>query len=197
MSLISKIVIGASALALTVVVVGVAFVAASCRTTPSGKAFAADGTERDPSQILAVGDLAPDFEAKDQNGQTVRLADYKGQKSVVMIFYPMNETPGCTAQLCAARDAFDQYKKADAVVLGVNPADAESHKKFAEAQNYQFSLLADTDGAIVRNYGTRGLAGVVNRTVYVVGKDGRIAFAQRGMPATKDILAAIETANKG
>lgn len=195
MTILSKVLVGASLVAVTAVVAGIAIVAISCKTTPAGKAFTASGAERDPGEILAIGDKAQDFTANDQDGKVIKLGDYLGNKSVVMIFYPGDETPGCTSQLCAARDAFDLYAKADAVVLGVNPAGEESHKKFAEKQKYQFSLLADTDGSIIRNYGARGLAGVVNRTVYVIGKDGTIVFAERGMPATKTILAAIEKAN--
>jgi peroxiredoxin Q/BCP len=162
-------------------------------TAPSGTAVDAAGNERDPSQILAVGEVAPDFSVPDQNGETVKLADFKGKRNVVLIFYPANETPGCTRQLCAARDSFDKYLAAEAAVLGVNPADSASHLSFANNHSLPFPLLADTDGAMVRNYGSRGMGGVTTRTVYVIGKDGKIIFAERGMPETDKILAAISS----
>jgi peroxiredoxin Q/BCP len=161
-------------------------------TAPSGAAVDAAGQERDPSQMLLVGEVAPDFAVSDQNGKVVRMADFKGKNNVVMIFYPANETPGCTRQLCAARDSFDQYMAADAVVLGVNPASREDHLSFANNHNFPFSLLADTEGEVIRNYGCRGLTGLTTRTVYVIGKDGKVKFAQRGMPETEDILAALK-----
>ena len=167
------------------------FGAACVSTSPSGTAVDAAGQERDPSQILAVGETAPDFAVPDQHGNVIRMADFRGQRNVVMIFYPANETPGCTRQLCAARDSFDQYIAADAVVLGVNPASQESHLSFASNHDLPFSILADTEGEVIRNYGTRGTMGVTTRTVYVIGKDGKVKFAERGMPDTEKILAAI------
>jgi peroxiredoxin Q/BCP len=141
--------------------------------------------------MLTVGSTAPNFTAQDDRGQTVKLADFSGKKNVVLIFYPMNETPGCTAQLCTARDDWKKYQEAGVQVFGVNTADQESHRKFAENHNFPFPLLADTEGAIVKDFGARGLMGMVKRTVYVIGKDGRILFAERGMPSTQTILAAI------
>jgi peroxiredoxin Q/BCP len=143
--------------------------------------------------MLEVGEVAPDFSVPDQNGEVVKLADFKGKRNVVLIFYPANETPGCTRQLCAARDSFEKYISADAAVLGVNPGTSASHLSFANNHNLPFPLLADTEGTMVRNYGTRGMAGVTSRTVYVIGRDGKIIFAERGMPETEKILAAISS----
>ena len=160
-------------------------------TAPSGAAVDAAGNQRDPSEILKVGEAAPDFAVPDQHGNVIRFADFKGERNVVLIFYPANETPGCTRQLCAARDSFAEYMAADAVVLGVNPASQDDHLSFANNHNLPFSILADTEGEMIRNYGSRGTMGVTTRTVYVIGKDGTIKFAERGLPETEKILAAL------
>lgn len=162
-------------------------------TAPDGEGSTnTAGVARDPSEILTIGEKAPAFEVKDQKGQTHRLADHLGKTNVVLIFYPGNETPGCTSQLCTARDDWKKYQQAGVQVYGVNPADAASHASFAANHNFPFPLLADTTGRMVRDYGSRGIAGVVKRTVYGIDKEGRIVFAERGMPSTATILAAFD-----
>ncbi|MBX3729640.1 MAG: peroxiredoxin [Candidatus Sumerlaeia bacterium] len=166
--------------------------AACVATAPPGEgSLAPSGEPRDPSQILEVGDKAPAFEVQDEFGRTVRLADYRGKNNVVLIFYPVNNTPGCTRQLCAARDDFERYQKIDAVVFGVNPADAEAHRKFSSQHEFPFPLLADTAGNLVRDYGCRGTGGMPIRTVYAIDKSGTIVFAERGMPTTDQILSSL------
>lgn len=155
-------------------------------TAPSGNGSPSE------SEMLSVGQQAPRFEVPDEDGNLVRLEDHLGQNNIVLIFYPGNDTPGCTKQLCTARDDFGQYQKLDAVVYGVNPAAADSHTKFAEKYSFPFPLLADTDGKMIRDYGCRGMGGITIRTVYAIGKDGKIVFAQRGMPSTDTILASLE-----
>jgi peroxiredoxin Q/BCP len=174
------------------VAIAVALTATACLSTaPDGDGSKnSEGIARDPAEILAMGDMAPSFDVKDQEGTSRRLADLIGKSNVVLIFYPGNETPGCTAQLCTARDDWKRYKEAGVQVFGVNPADAESHADFAKNHSFPFPLLADVDGRMVRDYGTRGLGGVVKRTVYGIDQEGKIVFAQRGTPATTDILAA-------
>lgn len=165
-----------------------------CSTAKSGEgSVAKDGTKRDPSEILKIGEKAPGFVAKDHLGNEIKLSDYLGEKNVVLIFYPANETPGCTKQLCQARDDFDQYKQDDIVVFGVNPASAESHAKFAEKYEFPFGILVDTEGDIVRDYGCRAMMGLVKRTVYVIDKEGKIVFAERGMPSTEKQLASLDS----
>lgn len=149
---------------------------------------------RDPGQILAVGDMAPEFEAKASDGTTVRLADLRGRHSVVLVFYPGNNTMVCTQQLCAVRDSWDDYEALDALVFGVNPASKDSHRAFAERHEFPFPLLVDDDGALTASFGARGIGGIVKRTVYAIGKDGRIVFAERGVPTTERILAALREA---
>lgn len=102
---------------------------------------------------LKAGDKAPQFEGKDQNGNTINLADLKGKK-VVLYFYPRDNTPGCTAEACNLRDNYSELQKAGYVIYGVSSDDEKSHQKFIEKQNLPFDLLADTDKTIHEQYGT-------------------------------------------
>ena len=94
--------------------------------------------------LLSVGDKAPAFATKDQDGKTVKLSDFKGQK-VVLYFYPKDDTPGCTKEACSFRDAWAQLKRRKVAVLGVSVDDEKSHRKFADKFSLPFTLLADTD----------------------------------------------------
>ena len=105
--------------------------------------------------LLSVGDKAPAFATKDQDGKTVKLSDYKGRK-VVLYFYPKDDTPGCTKEACSFRDAWAQLKRRKVAVLGVSVDDEKSHRKFADKFSLPFTLLADTDKSIVESYGTWG-----------------------------------------
>ncbi len=102
--------------------------------------------------ILKVGDKAPLFEGKDQDGKIVRLDTYRGQ-SVVLYFYPKDNTPGCTAEACSLRDYNSELKKAGYVVIGVSSDSEKSHKKFIEKYNLPFILIADVDKEINKAYG--------------------------------------------
>lgn len=101
---------------------------------------------------LNVGDKAPDFTARDQDGRTVSLSDYKGKK-VILYFYPKDNTPGCTAQACNLRDNQDALSKEGYEVIGVSTDDETSHKDFREKYSLPFPLLADTDKSINEKYG--------------------------------------------
>ncbi len=174
-------------------VAAIAVLTASCTARAPE---AASGTVETPiitegvGEMLEVGATAPDFTVGDDQGNMVSLADYRGEQNVVLVFYPGNETPGCTEQLCAVRDDWDDFSAANVQVFGVNPANAASHRSFRENHNFPFPLLADTEGELVRNYGCRGTLGVVKRTVYGIDTEGRIVFAERGMPDHNSILAA-------
>jgi peroxiredoxin Q/BCP len=98
------------------------------------------------------GDEAPDFSAKDQNGKTVSLSDFKGKK-VILYFYPKDDTPGCTAEACSFRDNYQFMLTKDFAVIGVSTDDEKSHKKFETKFNLPFPLIADPDKHIVEAYG--------------------------------------------
>ena len=140
---------------------------------------------------LSVGDQAPLFSLKDQDGKTVSLKDFKGKQNVVLIFYPGDMTPGCTIQLCGIRDNWSKFKHMDTAVLGINHADAESHNSFIKKYNYPFPLLIDTNKAVSKKYGAIKKifsATVIKRTVVVVNQEGKIIFYRYGMPKETDIL---------
>ncbi|MDB5141532.1 MAG: thioredoxin-dependent thiol peroxidase [Mucilaginibacter sp.] len=98
------------------------------------------------------GDKAPDFTAKDQNGKTVSLSDFKG-KTVILYFYPKDDTPGCTAEACSFRDNYQFMLTKGFAVIGVSTDDEKSHKKFETKFNLPFPLIADPDKHIVEAYG--------------------------------------------
>ncbi|MDR3719518.1 MAG: peroxiredoxin [Bryobacteraceae bacterium] len=141
---------------------------------------------------LNVGSAAPDFEAEDETGKSVKLSALRGTP-VVLVFYPGDDTPGCTRQLCEFRDRWSACRDAGAAVFGVNPQGAASHTKFAAKFGFPFPILVDRGGRIASQYRSGGR--LVRRTVYAIGADGRVAFAQRGMPAPELVLSALRSAN--
>jgi thioredoxin-dependent peroxiredoxin len=130
---------------------------------------------------LAVGDKAPAFGLKDQDGKLVRLSGFKG-KRVVVYFYPKADTPGCTTQSCNLQDAFPQLKKLKATVVGISPDAVDKQKKFADKYGLKFPLLADTDRAVAESWGVWGekslygrkFMGIV-RSAFVVDEKGKLA----------------------
>jgi peroxiredoxin Q/BCP len=130
---------------------------------------------------LEVGQKAPEFEAKIENGESIKLSDYLGKK-VVLYFYPKDATPGCTAQACNLRDNYETLQKAGFVVLGISSDAEKSHVKFIEKQSLPFSLIADTDLKVHEAYGTwveksmygRKYMGTA-RTTFVIDETGNIA----------------------
>lgn len=122
---------------------------------------------------LAVGAVAPEFTVKDTNGNTVSLSDFAG-KTVVLYFYPKDDTPGCTKEAQSFRDAYPEYQGKDMVVLGVSMDDEASHKAFTEKYGLPFQLLADTDGAITKAYDVEG-SGYSKRVTYVIDGEGKIS----------------------
>jgi peroxiredoxin Q/BCP len=112
--------------------------------------------------MLKEGDKAPDFTAKNQDGETVKLKDLQG-KRVVLYFYPKDDTPGCTKEACSFRDADDIFAKKGIKVLGVSIDDEKSHQKFISKYQLPFDLLADTDKEIVEKYGVWGEKSIYGR----------------------------------
>lgn len=144
--------------------------------------------------MLAIGTPAPDFDLEDESGNRVQLAGFRGRSAVVLMFYPADLTPGCTKQLCEARDDYDQYQAAGVAVFGVNPGSAASHKRFTEKHGLRTPLLLDPGGRVCRAYDALmpiPIVTLVNRTVVGIDRDGVIRFYERGMPSTSTILAAM------
>lgn len=155
---------------------------------------------KEPVLSLKPGDPAPAFSAIATDGSTIRLADLKGHP-VILYFYPKDDTPGCTKEACAFRDAYAALKKKGAVVLGVSADSVKAHIKFTEKFKLPFSLLADEDKAIVKAYGAWGEKSFmgrkyegIHRVTFLIGADGRI---QHVWPKVKpeehaaEVLAAL------
>jgi thioredoxin-dependent peroxiredoxin len=132
---------------------------------------------------LATGDRAPAFTLTDQHGKKVKLSDFKGKK-VVVYFYPRADTPGCTTQSCALRDAEPDLKKLKTTVIGISPDTSEKQLKFDDKYGLGFTLLADTEHAVAEKYGVWGektnygkkYMGI-NRSAFVINEQGKIAAA--------------------
>ncbi|MCS6885017.1 MAG: peroxiredoxin [Acidobacteriota bacterium] len=126
-----------------------------------------------------VGDKAPDFTLQGNDGKTYSLSQYRGSKNVVLVFYPGDDTPTCTKQLCDYRDGWSSFKKVDAVILGVSTNDMRSHREFAEKYDFPFPLLEDPDYKLCKDYGVLMLGGllkVANRAVFIIDKEGIIRY---------------------
>lgn len=146
------------------------------------------------------GDRAPDFELQSDSGAQIRLSDLSGQP-VVLYFYPKDDTPGCTTQACGIRDAYGEFERAGAVVLGVSPDTVERHVKFREKYGLPFTLLADPDHQVAERYGVWGEKHYmgrtylgVSRTTFVIGPDGTVVKVMHDVkPATHadDVLATL------
>jgi len=129
---------------------------------------------------LTAGMKAPSFSGKDQNGNKVSLADFKGQK-VVLYFYPEDDTPACTTQSCNLRDNYAGLQKAGYAVIGISPNDVASHQKFAGKYSLPFPLIADTDHVIINKYGVWGEKNLygrkymgLHRTTFIIDEKGVI-----------------------
>lgn len=148
---------------------------------------------------MKIGEAAPDFTLKDGNGDDWTLSDHKGQ-TVCLLFYPGDNTPVCTKQLCSVRDNWDDYQNSGAVVVGISTDSAESHKSFSGEHGFPFKLLADGPGEVVSNYGVGSwVPGKSSRAVVVIDKMGKVAhhrIQSLGIfrPSDDDVLAAIEVA---
>ena len=133
------------------------------------------------SEGLKIGQKAPDFLLLDDEGEKVKLSEFKGKK-VVLYFYPKDDTPGCTKEACNFRDGFKEIKKKGAIVLGVSADSVESHKKFKKKFELNFPLLADTDKKVIESYGVwkeksmygRKYMGI-ERTTFVIDGNGKLS----------------------
>ena len=139
---------------------------------------------------------APNFTLLDQEGNSVNLKSFRGKNAVLLVFYPGDDTPGCTTQLCAIRDDWAEFQKYGVMAFGVNHADAESHTKFWRHHGLKTPLLVDADKKVSALYGaTQKLftATIIKRSVVLIDKVGVIRYLKRGLPADSEILEAVKT----
>ncbi len=127
---------------------------------------------------LAPGSPAPDFNKTDASEKPVSLAQFRGKQAVVLFFYPKDETPICTKEACAFRDAYEDFSKAGAAVIGVSADGAASHQSFAARLKLPFALISDEDGALRKAYGVpKTLLVLPGRTTFVIDRQGIIRHA--------------------
>ena len=134
---------------------------------------------------VEVGAEAPDFTLKDQNNQEVRLADFRGAKNVLLVFYPLAFTGTCQGELCSVRDNLNDFANDSVQILTVSVDSSPTHKVWAEREGYEFPLLADfwPHGEVAQAYGVfHAKAGYANRGTFVIDKDGVVRFAQMHEP---------------
>ena len=124
--------------------------------------------------LLPVGAPAPEVAGEDAEGNVHHLSEVRGSPAVVY-FYPKDETPGCTAEACAFRDAWKRFEAAHVTIFAVSRDTEESHKAFAKEHELPFSLVADPSGEVSERYGVPSIAGMTRRVTFLVGKDGKIA----------------------
>ena len=127
---------------------------------------------------IGVGDTAPEFTLPGIGGRSYSLSQYRGSP-VVLVFYPGDNTPVCTKQLCSYNDELSQFAGVSAQVLGISAQDVASHEKFASKHGFKFPLLADTDKAVHRAYGVLGVMDMPRRSVFVIDATGVVRYAHR------------------
>ena len=122
---------------------------------------------------VKVGDVAPDFRLLSNSGEEVSLSEFRGNKSVVLYFYPKDETLGCTKEACAFRDSYQVFKEQGAEVVGVSSDSVDSHQSFANHHQLSFPLLSDSQGKVRKMYGVSSTLGLLpGRVTYVIDKQG-------------------------
>jgi len=148
---------------------------------------------------MRTGIESPDFGLRDGNGNEWRLSDHRG-KTVVLLFYPGDNTPVCTRQMCSVRDHWSEYQATGAEVVGISTDTVESHQGFAEKHSLPLRLLSDPDGKVSAEYGMKSwLPGRSAHGVVVIDKEGRITYSKVQplslfRPADQDVLDAINAA---
>ena len=123
-------------------------------------------------EVLSVGDPAPDFELSDQEGKTYSISQFRGSKNIILYFYPMDDTPGCTKEACGFRDDMAVFDSLDTVVLGVSVDDVSSHERFVQKYQLNFPLLADVDKKVSELYGALALYGKSKRFTFLIDREG-------------------------
>jgi len=150
------------------------------------------------SKTLEVGDVAPDFSLAGTGGKNYSLSQFRGQ-TVVLVFYPGDETLVCTKQLCSYNNELQQFAQVNAQILAISAQDVASHEAFAANHGFKFPLLADTDKTVADLYSVTGLMGLPRRSVFVIDPKGTIKYLHRAVLGVtfrpvSELIEAVATA---
>ena len=150
------------------------------------------------AEPLAVGGAAPEVSAVDQDGKTVNFKDVYAKGMTLVYFYPRADTPGCTKEACSIRDSWGDLQKAGVRVLGVSGDKPEAQKKFAEKYKLPHTLIADSDGAVIKAFGVPSMLGMAKRQSFLI-QDGKCVWNQLSASTDKqgeDVLKAVQALPK-
>jgi len=146
--------------------------------------------------LLEAGQAAPDFELKDHNGNTIKLSALRG-KTVVLFFYPKDDSPSCTREACSFRDQYADFQDADAVILGINGESSGAHNAFAGRQSLNYPLLTDTGNAVQKAYGVPAILGLfTGRVTFVIDRDGIVQHVVNDAGSQRHVREALETVKR-
>jgi peroxiredoxin Q/BCP len=150
---------------------------------------------------LSVGDKAPQFTLPGTGGKSYSLSDYSG-KPVVLVFYPGDNTPVCTKQLCAYNNEMSEFDSVGAQVVGISSQGVASHDEFSGKHGFTFPLLADVDKEVSKQYGILGPLGFARRSVFVIDSSGVVRYVHRALAGlsfrpVEELVAAVEKAKLG
>ncbi|MGD0711288.1 MAG: peroxiredoxin [Bacteroidales bacterium] len=141
---------------------------------------------------IEIGSEIPGFTLPDQDGKVFNIKDFIGKKNLVIYFYPKDDTPGCTKEACYFRDQYDVFKEADAMIIGISSQSVESHKKFAEKYNLDFTLISDENNTVRKMFGAFSLGILPGRVTYIIDKKGIVKYVFNSQTeATKHVDEAL------
>lgn len=147
---------------------------------------------------VSVGEKAPDFRLRSQDGAQVSLADFRGKKTVVLYFYPKDETPGCTKEACSFRDSYEDFASAGAEVIGISGDSVSAHEGFAKHHRLPFTLLSDDGNTVRKAYGVPATMWILpGRVTYVIDKQGVVRHIFNSqLQAAKHVDEALQVVRK-
>jgi peroxiredoxin Q/BCP len=147
---------------------------------------------------IKEGDKVPDYRLLADNGKYINLSNYRG-KWIILYFYPKDNTPGCTKEAKTFSDLYDEFKKENAVIFGINTDDIKSHQKFKKKHNLKITLLSDKKGKVAKDFGVRVILGFCHRDTILINTEGKVEKIYRGVDPEgnpKEILNYIRNKNK-
>lgn len=151
-------------------------------------------TPNEESVVLNVGDTAPTFSLPAHPSGTITLEDYRGKNNVILAFYPKDDTPGCTKEMCTFSDRREEFAAANTVILGISTDDTDSHERFALKHSLANELLSDRSREVGLAYGAiHGDRNMADRMLFVIDKNGLIRHIHSGMPDFDEILSVVQT----